>query len=262
MKSSSTELSLPRLKPFDVLQDWNRTLLEKLGEQSELIERMSRLKRYFSPQLADSILNSDAAELFSSDRREITAVFLDLRGFTAFSDNAEPEEVMALLRRYHAEIGELVFKFGGTVEQFVADGLMVFFNAPLPCRDHTAVAVRLSLAVSERIKRLREGWLEKGYDLDLGIGVAAGYAAVGHIGFQGQVAYGAIGSVTNLASRLCGAAKGGQILTDQKTLNQIGELVEAESLEELHLKGFARTVRAFNILGLKRRAETGEASHE
>jgi len=258
MKSSSREASVPGLQSFEVLQDWNRTLLEKVSEQSDLIERMSRLKRYLSPQLADSILQGDDPELFSSDRREITAVFLDLRGFTAFSDSAEPEEVMALLRSYHTEIGKLIFQFGGTVEQFVADGLMVFFNAPLPCQDHTELAVRLSLAISERIKRLREEWLIKGYELDLGIGVAAGYAAVGHIGFEGQIAYGAIGNVTNLASRLCGAAKGGQILTDQKTLKQVEELVEAESLGELHLKGFARTVRASNILCLKRCPEAGE----
>ena len=258
MNSSNAVMEAAHIQPLEALQQWNRTLIAKVSQQTDLIERMSRLKRYLSPQLAESILKSDDPELFSSDRREITALFLDLRGFTAFADSAEPEEVMALLRSYHTEMGKLIFEFGGTVEHFVADGLMVFFNAPSTCRDHTEVAVRLSLAISDRVKHLRAGWLVKGHDLDLGIGLAAGYAAVGHIGFEGQISYGAIGNLTNLASRLCGAAKGGQILTDQKTLSQIETLVQAESLDELHLKGFARPVRAFNIVGLKRRAASGE----
>jgi adenylate cyclase len=260
MKGSTADAGALEMKPFEALQEWNRTLIAKVGQQMDLIERMSRLKRYLSPQLADSILKSDDPDLFKSHRREITAVFLDLRGFTAFSDTAEPEEVMALLRSYHTHMGELIFKFGGTVEHFVADGLMVFFNAPVPCQDHTEIAVRLSLAICDRVKELRAGWLQKGYNLDLGIGVAAGYAAIGNIGFEGQMAYGAVGNVTNLASRLCGAAKGGQILTDQKTLNHIEALVEAEPLEEMYLKGFVRPVRAFNIVGLRRHAEGSELS--
>jgi class 3 adenylate cyclase len=152
-------------------------------------------------------------------------------------------------------MGKLIFKFGGTVEHFVADGLMVFFNDPVPCQDHTEKAVRLSMGMRDRVKELRTGWLQKGYDLDLGIGLAAGYAAVGNIGFEGQLDYSAVGNVTNLASRLCGAAKGGQILTDQKTLTQIDNLVQAEPLEELHLKGFVRPVRAFDIVSLRRHVE-------
>jgi adenylate cyclase len=253
MKALRTEIDVPAIKPFEALQEWNRTLIERVGEQKNLIERMSRLKRYLSPQLADSILKSDEPDPFKSQRREITAIFLDLRGFTAFSDSAEPEEVMALLRSYHMEMGKLIFQFGGTVEHFVGDGLMVFFNAPEPCEDHTDRAVRLSVQMRDRAKALRPGWLQRGYDLDLGIGLATGYAAVGNIGFEGQMGYGAVGNVTNLASRLCGAAKGGQILTDQKTLGHIEKAVEAEPLEEMSLKGFIRPVRVFNVVSLRRR---------
>ena len=149
------------MKPFEALQEWNRTLLEKISEQTDLIKRMSRLKRYLSPQLADAILNSDDPDLFNSHRREITAIFLDLRGFTAFSDTAEPEEVMALLRTYHTEMGKLIFKFGGIVEHFVGDGLMVFFNAPVPCQDHTENAVRLSVGMRDRVKELRKNGCKK-----------------------------------------------------------------------------------------------------
>ena len=251
MKGSTAEIDVHAIKPFEALQELNRSLIKKVSQQMDLIERMSRLKRYLSPQLADFILKGDAPDLFKSQRREITSIFLDLRGFTAFSDSAEPEEVMALLRSYHTEMGKLIFKFGGTVEHFVADGLMVFFNDPVLCADHTEKAVRLSLGMRDRIKELRTGWLQKGYDLDLGIGLAAGYAVVGNIGFEGQLDYGAVGNVTNLASRLCGAAKGGQILTDQKTLARIDKLVKAEPLEELYLKGFARPVRAFDIVSLR-----------
>jgi class 3 adenylate cyclase len=255
MKGSTAEIDVQAIKPFEALQELNRSLIKKVSQQTDLIERMSRLKRYLSPQLADYILKSDDLDPFKSHRREITAIFLDLRGFTAFSDSAEPEEVIALLRSYHAEMGKLIFKFGGTVEHFVADGLMVFFNDPVPCQDHTEKAVRLSMGMRDRVKELRTGWLQKGYDLDLGIGLAAGYAAVGNIGFEGQLDYSAVGNVTNLASRLCGAAKGGQILTDQKTLTQIDNLVQAEPLEELHLKGFVRPVRAFDIVSLRRHVE-------
>lgn len=255
MKGSTAEIDVHAIKPFEALQELNRSLIKKVSQQTDLIERMSRLKRYLSPQLADYILKSNEPDLFKSHRREITAMFLDLRGFTAFSDSAEPEEVIALLRSYHAEMGKLIFKFGGTVEHFVADGLMVFFNDPVPCQDHTEKAVRLSMGMRDRVKELRTGWLQKGYDLDLGIGLAAGYAAVGNIGFEGQLDYSAVGNVTNLASRLCGAAKGGQILTDQKTLTQIDNLVQAEPLEELHLKGFVRPVRAFDIVSLRRHVE-------
>ena len=251
MKALDAALDIHGMKPFESLQEWNQTLMNKVGQQMDLIERMNRLKRYLSPQIAETILKSDDDNLFKSHRREITAVFLDLRGFTAFSNSAEPEEVMALLRSYHTEMGKLIFRFQGTVEHFLGDGIMVFFNDPTPCEDHTERAVRMALEMRARINDLRTGWLKKGYDLDLGIGLAAGYAAVGNIGFEGRMHYGAVGKVTNLASRLCAEAKGGQILTNQKTLSKIESLVQPEPMEEFHLKGFARPVLAFNIVRVK-----------
>ena len=212
---------------------------------------MSRLKRYLSPQIADTILKSEDESLFKSHRREITVVFLDLRGFTNFSESAEPEEVMELLKNYHAEMGKLIFKFDGTLEHFAGDGMMVFFNDPIPSDTHTEQAARMAVEMRERVKELRTGWIKKGYELDLGVGLAAGYATLGSIGFEGRMDYGAVGNVTNLTARLCDEAKGGQILTNQRTLSKIEELAEAEPVGELHLKGFGRPVLAFNILRLK-----------
>lgn len=244
--------SMMRLKEMhDSLEEWNRTLKQKVEEQVAEIERMRKLKRYLAPQVADTLLASDEDSLFKSHRREITVVFLDLRGFTAFSDSAEPEEVIELLRHYHTEMGKLIFKYQGTLERFAGDGIMVFFNDPIPCADHTERAVRMALEMHAKVRELRAGWLKRGYELDLGIGLAASYATLGNIGFEGRMDYGAVGNVTNLASRLCDEAKGGQTLTNQKTLSKVEEIVHAEPLAELHLKGFARPVMAFNISGLK-----------
>src|ERR671923_1143423 len=228
----------------DTLEEWNRDLADKVKEQVEEIQRMNRLKRYLSPQIAANIL-ADDKNLFKSHRREITVVFLDLRGFTAFSDSTEPEEVMEVLRGYHAEMGKLIFKFNGTLVRFAGDGIMIFFNDPIPCVDHTAKAMRMTIEMQARVRELRKAWLKNGYDLDLGIGLAAGYATIGNIGFEGRMDYDAIGNVTNLAARLCGEAKGGQILTDRKTLSKIEGLVEVEAPEEHQLKGFSRPVPAF-----------------
>lgn len=239
------------LNPFESLASWHPSPVVEAGEASDLIKRMKRLARYLSPQVAKMVLESEDDNVFECHRREITAAFVDLRGFTAFSDSAEPEEVLEVLRRYQTEMGKLIFKFNGTLQHFAGDGIMVFFNAPLPCEDHTERAVRMAMEMRARVKELRAGWLKQGYDLDLGVGIAAGYAALGNIGFEGRIDYGAVGNVTNLASRLCGEAKGGQILTDQKTLGRIDHLVEVEPLQELRLKGFARAIRAFNILQVK-----------
>lgn len=237
-------------KMHDTLEEWNRDLADKVRQQVEALQRMDRLKRYLSPQIAETVLGENQ-DLFKSHRREITVVFLDLRGFTAFSDSAEPEEVMEILRHYHAEMGKLIFNFDGTLERFAGDGIMIFFNDPVPCPDHTVKAAQMALAMRAQIGHLRKGWLKRGYDLDIGIGLAAGYATLGNIGFEGRMDYGAIGNVTNLAARLCAEAKGGQVLIDQKTLSKIEEQVQVESLDELHLKGFGRPVAAFNILSLK-----------
>jgi adenylate cyclase len=243
--------AMMRIKQMhDTLDEWNRSLTEKVKQQVDELQRVNRLKRYLSPQIAETILGEDE-NLFKSHRREITVVFLDLRGFTSFSDSAEPEEVMEVLRGYHAAMGKLIFDFDGTLERFAGDGIMIFFNDPIPCTDHTDKAVRMALAMQRKVEELRTEWLKRGYELDLGIGMAAGYATLGNIGFEGRMDYGAIGNVTNLAARLCSEAKARQILTNQRTLSKIENLVDYEPLEELQLKGVSRPVAAFNIVKLK-----------
>jgi adenylate cyclase len=243
--------AMMRIKQMhDTLDEWNRSLTEKVKQQVDELQRVNRLKRYLSPQIAETILGEDE-NLFKSHRREITVVFLDLRGFTSFSDSAEPEEVMEVLRGYHAAMGKLIFDFDGTLERFAGDGIMIFFNDPIPCVDHTDKAVRMALAMQSKVEELRAEWLKRGYELDLGIGMAAGYATLGNIGFEGRMDYGAIGNVTNLAARLCSEAKARQILTNQRTLSKIENLVDYEPLEELQLKGVSRPVAAFSIVKLK-----------
>lgn len=234
----------------DRLEEWNRTLGEKVEQQVSELKRMDRLRRYLSPQIAETIL-ADDENVFKTHRREITIVFLDLRGFTAFSDSAEPEEVMDFLRDYHAEMGRLVFKFEGTLERFMGDGVVVIFNDPIRSENHAEKAARMALEMRDRVRELRVAWLKRGYDLDLGVGLAAGYATLGTMGFEGRMDYGTVGNLPNLAARLCAEAKGGQILTDQKTLSKIEDHFEAESLPELQLKGISRPVVAFNIVKAK-----------
>ena len=184
--------AMMRIKEMhDTLEEWNRNLADTVKQQVEEIQRMNRLKRYLSPQIAETILGDDK-NLFKSHRREITVVFLDLRGFTAFSDSTEPEEVMEVLRGYHAEMGRLIFQFDGTLVRFAGDGIMIFFNDPIPCADHTEKGVRMAIEMQDRVQELRKGWLKNGYDLDLGIGLAAGYATIGNIGFEGRMDYDAI----------------------------------------------------------------------
>ena len=240
-----------RLKEMhDTLEAWNRSLAETVKTQVADLERMARLKRYLSPQIAEKILGDDE-NLFKTHRREITIVFLDLRGFTAFSDNAEPEEVMDFLRHYHGEMGKLVFSFDGTLERFMGDGIVVIFNDPIPCQDHAQKAARMALEMRDRVKELRVAWLKMGYDLDLGVGLATGYATLGTVGFEGRMDYSTVGNLPNLAARLCAEAKGGQILTDQKTMSRLENTFTAESIPELSLKGINRSVPAFNIIGIR-----------
>jgi adenylate cyclase len=220
-------------------------------KESEL-RHMYRLKRYFSPQIAEIVLKCpDEESLWESHWQEVTVVVLDLRGFTRFANNAEPEEVMALLRNYHAEMGRLVFKSHGILERFTGDGMMVYFNSPMPSEEQTKKAVMMALEMRDRGKELRRGWLKKAYDLDLGIGLAADYATIGNLGFEGRMDYGVVGKVTNLTYRLCEEASGGQILTNQKTLSKIENFVHVEPVAQLQLKGFAHPVKAFNIVGAK-----------
>ena len=243
--------SLLRIKALhDELGELNRTLERRVGEQVAQLDRLGRLRRFFSPQLADLIVAGDAADPLQSHRREVTVVFLDLRGFTAFAETAEPEEVMAVLREYHAEMGKLILASEGTLERFTGDGMMIFFNDPVEVSDPAARAVRMAAAMRERIAGLTEAWRKRGWDLSLGVGITQGYATIGAIGFEGRLDYGAIGTVTNLASRLCGEAKPGQILLSQRVAGGVEGIARVEPVGELTLKGFQRPVKAYNVIRL------------
>jgi adenylate cyclase len=251
--------SLLRIKQFhDTIQhqaaelaEWNRTLENRVSAQVQDLERLGRLRRFLSPQLAELIVNNDDESVLQSHRREITVVFCDLRGFTAFSETAEPEEVMAVLAEFHGELGKLIHAFGGTLERFAGDALMMFFNDPFPIEDAPLRAVRMALAMQNRVADLMVNWRKRGHDLALGIGIAVGYATMGRIGFEGRFDYGAVGSVVNLAARLCSEAQGGQILLAPKALAAVEEQVTGELVGELTLKGFHRPVPAYSVTGLR-----------
>jgi len=232
------------------LSGWNQLLEKRVAEQLAELERISRLQRFLAPQVAKIIASSDASEvqLASSHRREITVVFCDLRGFTSFTDSSEPEEVMEVLREYHESMGELIFRYEGTIERFLGDGIMIIFNDPLPCPEHTKRAVGLALDMREQVDRLAKEWRRKGHNLGLGIGIASGYATLGQIGFEHRREYSAIGGVTNLASRLCDEARPSQIVINQRAFGSIETSVEAAHIGDLNLKGFNRPIAAYEIL--------------
>src|SRR5712691_2072963 len=248
--------SLLRIKEYhDTIQaqaaqlaEWNRTLEERVQRQVEDLERMGRLRRFLAPELAEVIVSGQQEQLLESHRREITVVFCDLRGFTAFAETTEPEEVMEVLREFHTAMGELIFRYEGTLERFAGDGMMIFFNDPLPRPDHAERAVRMAVAMRARVGELLALWRRRGHQLDFAVGVALGYATLGKIGFEGRFDYAAIGTVTNLASRLCDEAKGGQILISQRVYGAVEGLVMAEALAELTLKGFSRPVAVYNVM--------------
>jgi class 3 adenylate cyclase len=233
------------------LARWNATLEERVVRQVAELERMGRLKRFFSPQLAELIVRGDADDPLASHRREVAVVFIDLRGFTAFAETAEPEEVMAVLREYHARMGELVLASEGTLERFTGDGMMIFFNDPVLVPDAVERALRMTMAMREAMEKMAARWRRRGHELHVGMGVAHGYATIGAIGFEGRLDYGAIGTVTNLASRLCAEAAAGQILISQSVYAWAADLVDAEPVGELALKGFQRPVPAFAVRRLK-----------
>jgi adenylate cyclase len=233
------------------LRALNRTLEDRVTDQVGQLERLGRLKRFFSPQLAELIVAGGADDPLTSHRRQVTVVFLDLRGFTAFAETAEPEELMTVLREYHAEMGKLILEHEGTLERFTGDGMMIFFNDPVPVPNPAERAIRMAVAMRERVNHLSAGWRKRGYDLALGVGVAEGYATIGAIGFEGRWDYGAIGTVTNLAARLCGEAKGGQVLVTSRVAGALEDLVECKEVGALSLKGLLKPVPTFSVVGLR-----------
>jgi len=233
------------------VKQWNETLETRVQEQVAQLERFGRLKGFFSPQLAEAIINGGGEELLKTHRREISVVFIDLRGFTSFTDRAEPEEVMELLRAYHADMGRIVLEHGGTLERFAGDAIMVFFNDPVPMEKPAENAVRMALAMRDAFPPISETWRKRGYELGLGCGVAQGYATLGAIGFEGRWDYAAIGNVTNLAARLCSEAAGGQVLVDRKIMAKLDGLVDADAIGPLQLKGIAQPVPAFSVTDFK-----------
>jgi len=230
------------------LAELNRTLEQRVDDGVRQLEKVSRLKRFFSPALAELIVAGGAGDPLKSHRREITVVFLDLRGFTAFTETADPEDVMAVLGEYHAAVGALVLEHEATLERFTGDGIMAFFNDPVPVPDPGLRAVKMALAMQREVRRLSQGWSKRGHALAMGIGIAQGFATIGGIGFPGRIDYGAIGTVTNLAARLCGEAQGGEILVSQRVQASLDGAAATELAGELALKGFHRPVPAFRVV--------------
>ena len=261
--------SLLRIKQYhDTIQsqaaelaEWNRSLEERVQSQMAQLEGLERLRRFFSPEVAEVIL-SDGGQMLETHRSEVTIFFCDLRGFTQFSATAEPEDVMSVLSQFYEAVGRQILRFQATLEQFAGDSVMAILNDPVRVADHTAVAVRMAVAVQEQMSDLGPGWRLKGYDLDAGIGIASGHATLGRVGFEGRFDYRATGTVVNLASRLCAQALGGQILLAPRAYASVTDLVEVEPVGPLELKGFPQPVRAYNVTGLKADAPALEFSAE
>ena len=232
------------------LAQWNTELEARVDAQVAELQRVNRLRRFLSPQLVDLVIESGDEGFLSSHRREIVVVFCDLRGFTPFAESSEPEEVMHVLAEYHRALGELIYRFEGTLERFTGDGLMVFFNDPIPVDDAAERAVAMAVAMRDRVSDLAAGWHRRGHDLGFGIGIAQGYATLGRIGFEGRFDYAAIGSVTNLAARLCGEAVSGQVLVAQRVFSATEGLAIGETVGELELRGFSRPIRVFDVTGI------------
>ena len=239
--------SVLRIKELhDTVTDWNKSLEQRVSEQVHELERVGRLKRFLAPQVAE-LLVSSGEDVIKSHRRDISVVFCDLRGFTAFAETAEPEEVMTVLSEYHASAGAIIHKFQGTIEHFAGDGLMAMLNDPLPCPEPCLQAVRMAAEMRAAVGALTAKWRKHGFELGFGIGIAHGYATLGRIGFEGRFDYAAIGAVPNLAARLCEEAKDGEILIDGKVKAAVEAAAQLEPLDELKLKGFHRPVKAFNV---------------
>jgi class 3 adenylate cyclase/CheY-like chemotaxis protein len=234
------------------LADWNSALEERVAAQVQELDRVGRLRRFLPPQVAEVVISAGEGDaVLQSHRREVTVMFCDLRGFTSFAETAEPEEVMAVLREYHACLGELIFKYEGTLERFVGDGLLVVFNDPMPCPDHPVRTVKMAIEMRACMGALSETWRRRGHELGFGIGIAQGYATLGQIGFEGRLDYAAIGTIPNLASRLCGEALAGQILVSQRVFMSIDRDMETTRIGNLNLKGFHKPVPAYEVLGAR-----------
>src|SRR4051812_2123973 len=243
--------SLLRVKALqDELKDVNEKLAERVREQVAQLERLSRLKRFFSKPVAEAIV-AGGEGMLEPHRREITAVFLDLRGFTAFTDRADPDEVMDLLRAYHATLGRTVDEYGGTLEHFAGDGIMIFFNDPFPVERPAERAVRMAMALQLAFEPIAQAWERLGHQVGLGIGIAQGEATLGVIGFEQRWEYAAIGNVPNLAARLCGQAGAGEIVLDAQTERDVAHLADTDSVGPLSLRGFHHPVPAFRLKALK-----------
>ena len=232
------------------LAGWNRTLEQRVMSQVTEIDRMNRLKGFLSPQIAKLVVSGGDEKLLESHRRDITVVFCDLRGFTAFSESAEPEDIIAVLQDYYRCLGESIDRFEGTLQHFAGDGLLIFFNDPIPCPDPSVRAVRMAVEMRDRITALAEKWRRLGHQLGFGVGIAAGHATLGNVGYEGRLHYSAYGAVVNLGSRLCGQAADGQILIDSRVQLAVESIVTTDELGEIELKGFHRPIRAFNVRAL------------
>ena len=241
-------IAIENARLLNDLNKLNQQLEQRVADQVSEIERMSRLRRFLPPQVADLIVASGAEKELESHRREITALFCDLRGFTGFSEKSDPEDVMSLLREYHAAIGEIIVKYSGTLEHYAGDGVMVFFNDPIPVPNPALQAVQTALEMRMAIEALTDKWRRLGHEIGFGVGIAHGFATLGTIGFEGRFDYAAIGTVSNVASRLCDEAKPGQILISPRVLMALEDAVNVEPVGEFELKGISRPVAAYNVL--------------
>jgi class 3 adenylate cyclase/CheY-like chemotaxis protein len=259
--------SLARVKRYhdtihqqaEELRRWNAELEARVNAQVEDLQRVNRLRRFLSPQLVELLIDAGDESFLRSHRREIVVVFCDLRGFTSFAESSEPEEVMDVLREYHEAMGELIFAHGGTLERFTGDGLMVFFNDPVPVDDAPVRALNMAVAMRDRVQILAERWRRRGHDLALGVGIAQGFATLGRIGFEGRFDYAAIGSVTNLAARLCDAAGRWQVLASQRVFYAAEPVADGQPAGELRLKGFSRPAQVFDVRSMRKRVGAEQA---
>ncbi len=249
LRDAERELHATVAAQAEELHAWNTQLEQRVAQQVREVERLSLMQRFVPPQLVE-LIAAGGVELLKSHRRDISALFCDLRGFTSFAERSEPEDVMAVLAEMHNAVGPLIFEQGGTLSQFTGDGMMVFFNDPIPCNDHALRAVTLAIGMRERVAVLSEIWQARGHQLTLGVGVAAGYAPCGQIGFEDRFEYTAIGSVVNLAARLCGEAKGGEVLVSERIVSMLGKSLVAKRLADVELKGLAKPVATYLAISL------------